>query len=60
MHKQLKLADRLRARAVVLVGDREHAVGTATVKDMATGEQRVVPQLELVHAVNECFTRNPP
>ncbi len=38
----MKHADRLGARAVVLIGQKERAAGVATVRDMATGEQTEV------------------
>src|SRR5574341_2268249 len=37
--RQLRRADHLGARLVVLVGDDELARGTASVKDLRTGEQ---------------------
>ena len=39
---QMKEADRLGCRQVVILGEQELAAGTATVRDMATGEQRQV------------------
>ena len=40
---QFKAADRLGARFVVLVGEEELAAGEATVRDLASGEQKRVP-----------------
>ncbi len=40
---QFKAADRLGARYVVLVGEDELAAGEATVRDLASGEQKKVP-----------------
>lgn len=48
MKAQLKAADRLGAKQVVILGDDELAQGVANVKDMATGEQVAVPLQELV------------
>ena len=45
--KQLKWADGRGFRAAVFVGDEEHAAGTVTVKDLATGAQRTVPRGEV-------------
>ncbi len=53
MKAQLKRADRLRARAVVIIGDDELAAKTVVVKDMAAGAQSVVPQAELEAALRK-------
>jgi len=45
--KNFKYADAARARFVVVVGDKEAAEGAVTVRDLSTGEQRVVPIYEL-------------
>jgi len=45
--KNFKYADAARARFVVVVGDKEAAEGAVTVRDLSTGEQRVVPIDEL-------------
>jgi histidyl-tRNA synthetase len=42
MKAQLKAADRLQARRVVILGDDELAKGVANVKEMATGEQKEI------------------
>lgn len=47
MKAQLKSADRLQAKQVVILGDDELAQGVANVKDMASGEQIAVPLPEL-------------
>lgn len=44
---QMSLADRLEARWVVILGDRELAAGEAAVRDMADGSQEAVPLAEL-------------
>jgi histidyl-tRNA synthetase len=45
---QMKAADRVHARQVVILGEEELAKGVANVKDMATGEQISVPFHELI------------
>ena len=40
---QLKVADRVGARAVVIIGDDEIASGVAVVRDMASGTEERVP-----------------
>ena len=44
---QLKAADRLGARAVVIIGDDEIASGVAVVRDMASGAEDRVPFAEI-------------
>jgi len=44
---QMKMADKLGARSVVILGDDEIVKGTATIRDMASSEQRTVPLAEL-------------
>ena len=44
----IKWAERQGATRVVFLGDEELATGTATVKDLRTGEQRRLPRAELV------------
>lgn len=48
---QLRQADRLEAVFAVLVGDDEMMAGTATVRDLTSGEQRSVPQGEVVEVI---------
>ena len=43
-----KTADRLKARHVVLLGDKEQAEGTATIKNMMTGLEVYVPQRDIL------------
>ncbi|MCX8053836.1 MAG: histidine--tRNA ligase [Armatimonadetes bacterium] len=40
---QMKLADKLRAKYVVILGGDELRTSTVTVRDMSTSEQRIVP-----------------
>ncbi|PWK09063.1 histidine--tRNA ligase [Tumebacillus permanentifrigoris] len=53
MKAQMKAADRLKARQVVLLGDDELAAGIANVKNMETGEQVSVPLSELVEKLQQ-------
>jgi histidyl-tRNA synthetase len=50
---QMKRADRLAARAPLIVGGEELARGEVTLRDMATGEQRAVARDAVVTAVRE-------
>jgi histidyl-tRNA synthetase len=43
LKSMLRHASSLGARNAVIVGPREHEAGVATIRDMATGEQRAVP-----------------
>jgi histidyl-tRNA synthetase len=45
--KQMKRADKLRARVAVIIGSNEMASGTLTVKDLANGTQSQVPVADL-------------
>jgi histidyl-tRNA synthetase len=45
---QLKRADRLRARAVVVVGEEELKTQTLTLRDMKAGAQKQIPAADLV------------
>jgi histidyl-tRNA synthetase len=49
--KCLDYANSVGARNVVLLGSKELARNVATVKDMASGEQREVPLAELPDAL---------
>lgn len=44
---QMKMADKLGAKQVVIIGEDEIANGIATIRDMASSEQRTVPLAEL-------------
>jgi histidyl-tRNA synthetase len=44
---QMSLADRLGARWVVMLGDRELAAGEVVLRDMADGSQTVIPLVEI-------------
>lgn len=47
----LRQAASLGSRRTVIVGPREHAAGVATVRDMASGDQREVPLDQLAEAL---------
>ncbi len=53
MKSQFKLADRMNAKFVVILGEAELASGKATVKDLATGQQEEVPFAELASWIEE-------
>ena len=47
--KRMKRANKLGARAAVILGETERAVGAVTLRDLITGEQESVPLPELNH-----------
>lgn len=51
LDKQLKYANKRGIPFVVVIGPEEAKAGTATLKDMQTGEQKTVPQDKLVDAL---------
>jgi len=51
MKSQMKAAGRSGARVAVIVGEQEVADGTATVRDLAAGEQEVVPRDKVVERI---------
>jgi histidyl-tRNA synthetase len=53
MKAQMKVAGRSGARVAVIVGDQERAEGTATVRDLALGEQEIVPRDQVVDRVRK-------
>jgi histidyl-tRNA synthetase len=53
MKSQVKAAGRSGARVAVIVGTQEVADGTATVRDLAQGEQEIVPRDQLVERVRK-------
>jgi len=53
MKAQFKAADRSGARLALVVGEREAADGTVTVRDMRTGEQDVVPRDQVTDTVGK-------
>ena len=48
LKKALELASRLKARSVLIIGDKELAEGRYPLRDMARGEQRLVTKSELL------------
>lgn len=56
MKAQLKAADRYRAKYVLILGEDELSQGTVTVKEMATGEQKVLPKEELLETLHGKLT----
>ena len=48
LKKKLRYADRLGIQLVVLIGEEEVRGRFATVKDMATGENKPIPRQQLV------------
>jgi histidyl-tRNA synthetase len=53
MKAQFKAADRSGARVAVIIGDDEVAAGTATVKNLATGDQAPVDRADLLTALRK-------
>ena len=53
LSKQFKYGDRMGMRLAVVIGPDEQAQNLAAVKDLKTGEQRLVPQAQLVEAVRQ-------
>jgi histidyl-tRNA synthetase len=47
LKSQMRLADKLRARSVLIVGEEELKAGSLVLRDMATKEQRNVKEEEL-------------
>jgi histidyl-tRNA synthetase len=46
--KNFKYADAIGAKFVIIVGEKEAALGSVTVRDLKTGEQRLVGMAELI------------
>ena len=53
MKSQMKAAGRSGARVAVIIGEQEVADGTATVRDLAAGEQDVVPRDKVVEHIRK-------
>jgi histidyl-tRNA synthetase len=47
LKSQMRLADKLKARSVVIIGDEELKAGTLVVRNMATKEQQTIKEEEL-------------
>lgn len=56
MKSQMKSADRLKAKFVLLVGDDELEKQSAMLKDLSTGEQQLVPFNTLIEKVQSSIT----
>ena len=52
LKRVLELADKLRARFTLIVGENEMAAGRYALKDMATGEQHDVPRDQIAAVLN--------
>ena len=53
MAKALKYASSIRARYAVIVGAKELAEGSVTLRDMTSGEQTLVPVDSLASAIRQ-------
>ncbi|WP_195575993.1 histidine--tRNA ligase [Paenibacillus sp. 1001270B_150601_E10] len=53
MKAMMKSADRMQARFAAILGDDELAKGEVALKELATGEQRLVPIAELAQAIRK-------
>ncbi len=51
MKRRMQRANKLNARAAIIIGDDELAKGLAQLKDLDSGEQREVPLDGLVEAL---------
>ena len=58
LSKSLQHAAKLGARLAVIVGEKDLAGGTVTLRDMASGEQASVPLADLATAARERLTRS--
>ena len=47
LRSQMRLADKLQAKSVIIIGEEELKSGTLVVRDMATKEQRNIREEEL-------------
>ena len=47
LKSQMRLADKLKARSVLIIGEEELKAGTLVLRDMATKEQRIISEEEL-------------
>ena len=48
LKSQMRLADKLKAKSVVIIGDEELKSGTLVVRDMSTKEQRTIRESEIL------------
>jgi len=56
IQRRMRRADRIGARAAVLLGDDELAQGVATVRDLDSGAQETVPLGDLASRLKTCGT----
>ncbi len=59
MKKQFRHADRRGARFVLVRGDSERAAASVTLKELATGEQTTLPELDAVRFLQETLAQGP-
>jgi histidyl-tRNA synthetase len=59
LRSQMRAADRSGARVAVIIGDRELAEGTATIRDLARSDQEVVPRDTLVDRLHKLIETPP-
>jgi|UniRef100_A0A7V5XYW0 histidyl-tRNA synthetase len=55
LKKQLKIADRLNFKYVIIVGEREREKGVYLLKDMETGNQEAIKKEELIERLKAVF-----
>jgi histidyl-tRNA synthetase len=60
MKSQMKAADRCGATYAVIIGEDEAAASTCTVRHLATSEQHVVPQAELIQYLSRTLGERHP
>lgn len=53
LKKQMKFADHINAHYAVIIGEKEMEENKYGLKDMVTGEQRLVDQQELIHTIQQ-------
>jgi histidyl-tRNA synthetase len=53
LNKQLKRADKLKARLALIVGENERRSGKLALKDLATGQQHEVAEAELAARIHQ-------
>jgi histidyl-tRNA synthetase len=53
LQKQFKYADKMKIRVAVTVGPEEASSGTVAIKNLMTGDQTIVPEIEAVGALRK-------
>ena len=56
LNKQLAAASKLGARLAVIIGEEEQKTEEANLKDMETGEQRKVQQVDLAEEIRKALS----